>query len=159
MAVDGRDEMRPEDARIAALYRHATGEMPPERLDSAIRKHARAPNDGVKPQKHTLWRPAWRLPFVAAALAVVCASVVTLVMERDGGRLTVPPETPAPDGGGPRPSVFSVSRRRSRNRCLIAQPSSRVVAVPRTRLLSPGNALNRPGKRKSERAFRSPRRA
>lgn len=108
MAVDGRDEMRPEDARIAALYRHATGEMPPERLDSAIRKHARAPKDGVKPQKHTLWRPAWRLPFVAAALAVVCASVVTLVMERDGGRLTVPPETPAPDGGETPP--FSVQR-------------------------------------------------
>jgi hypothetical protein len=96
MALDGRDEMRPEDARIAALYREAAGETPPERLDAAIRKHARAPNDAVKVQKQSFSWPAWRLPLVAATLAVVCASVVTLVMERGGEGLTIPKQTPTP---------------------------------------------------------------
>lgn len=97
MALNQGNEQRPEDARIAALYREAAGEMPPERLDRLIRDHARRPEQSLTPAKQRFqWSP-WRLPFAAAAVAVISASLVVVMIEERGEPAALSPANPAPE--------------------------------------------------------------
>ena len=69
-----------EDARIARLYREASTEEPPARVHAAVRAAARSAVDRTADKLRSRWTP-WRVPFALAAVAVVSASLVTLVME------------------------------------------------------------------------------
>lgn len=69
-----------EDARIARLYREASTEEPPARVHAAVRAAARSAVDRPADKLRSRWTP-WRVPFALAAVAVVSASLVTLVME------------------------------------------------------------------------------
>jgi hypothetical protein len=97
MALKPDNEQRPEDAPLAALYREAAVERPSERLDRLIQDRARRPEQSLTPAKQTPWWSSWRAPFVAAALAVVSASLVLVMTERGGERAVLSPATPAPD--------------------------------------------------------------
>src|SRR5688572_13591097 len=112
MAVTGRDGDDPRerdadlphdaaDARIAALYRQASGEEPPARLDRAIQTASRPMR--TQSERPAPWWLPWRAPFAVAALAVVSVSLVTLMMEQEPERTatlqdalpTPPPRTDA----------------------------------------------------------------
>jgi len=84
------------DARLDRLYREAGGEMPPARLDAAILAAAHHEVSArPRPLSSTLRR--WRVPISIAALVVLSVSLVTLVQEEGGDRLTdIPPVTPPP---------------------------------------------------------------
>ena len=80
-----------EDARIARLYREAPVEEPPARLDAAVRAAARSAVEPRAPATAASWWTPWRVPFAVAAVAVVSASLVTLVMEERGSEVGVGP--------------------------------------------------------------------
>lgn len=105
MAVNEHDEKTGPDeagARIATLYRDASGEEPPARLDRVIARAARAPVGRVSAPQRVPWWLAWRVPFAVAALAVVSVSLVTLMVEEDADRVTrIPPPSPAASESAP----------------------------------------------------------
>ncbi|HEY0338722.1 MAG TPA: hypothetical protein VGC70_15365 [Burkholderiales bacterium] len=127
MAVNPVNEERPEDVRLAALYREAAVETPPERLDRLIQDRARRPEQPLTRAKQESWWSPWRTPFVAAAVAVVSASLVVVMMEKGGERAALSPAKPAADAregsatraereptllsGGPNPSEPLANRR------------------------------------------------
>ena len=101
MAVNesGADYSTPEDARIGAVYRQAAVEEPPPHLDHRITDHARRPNDAaLGPRRRPWWHISWRVPFAAAAVGVICASVVLLIIEQVGDNITLEAPRPAPSG-------------------------------------------------------------
>jgi hypothetical protein len=90
------------EARIAQLYRQAAREDAPAHLDAklmAAARHAVAPRRAAA---KTPWWIAWRLPFAFAAVAVLSVSLVALVLDTGGERLTqeerpslaIPPQSP-----------------------------------------------------------------
>lgn len=83
-----------EDARIARLYREASTEEPPARVHAAVRAAARSAVDRPADKLRSRWTP-WRVPFALAAVAVVSASLVTLVMEERREDVVIEP-LPAP---------------------------------------------------------------
>lgn len=91
-----------DDARIAQLYREASVDEPPARMDAAIRSTARAGSTArVRPHRSAWWMP-WRVPFAVAAVALVSASLVTLVMDEGGKRIGEIAVPPAPQQSGAR---------------------------------------------------------
>src|SRR5688572_22357257 len=98
MAVNGRDDdlsRDPAHERIAALYREASGEEPPARLDRAIVAASR-PGASAEVRATPWWLP-WRVPFAVAALAVMSVSLVTLMVEKDPDRaVTLQDAAPPP---------------------------------------------------------------
>lgn len=96
MAVNEHDErgIASADARIARLYRQAAAEEPPARLDAAIAAAARERRAAPARRKPPAWWTLWRLPFAVAAVAIVSVSLVTLMMEEGGERLTAPEPAP-----------------------------------------------------------------
>jgi hypothetical protein len=101
MAVNERDIGTPEDPRIAAIYREASGEEPPSHLDTAVLRNARREVAAGTAQRRTPWWMPWRVPFAFAAVAVLSVSIV-LVIEREGGE---PMRLEAPSAAVPAPSV------------------------------------------------------
>lgn len=106
MAVS--DQEKGADERIARLYRDAAHEEPPSHLDSAIHRAARA-SDLPRASGAQTWWTSWRLPFAFVAVGIVSVSLVTLVLEEGGERLTgvpqsrIAPEAQAPAGPGVAP--------------------------------------------------------
>ena len=91
MKRDDGLEMSQEDERIAGLYRRISVEDPPPYLDARIAEAARLePGSRVAPKRRAWWVP-WRVPFAVAAVAVVSVSLVSLMMEHEGGELTLAP--------------------------------------------------------------------
>lgn len=91
MAVNDQDKAA--DDRIARLFREAAHEEPPAHLDNAIQRASRASGRPRPSRTQTWWGP-WRLPFAFAAVAIVSVSLVTLVLEEGGERLTDAPQRP-----------------------------------------------------------------
>ena len=84
------------NARLDRLYREAGGEMPPARLDAAILAAAHR-EAGARPRPATSKLRRWSVPVSIAAVVVLSFSLVTLVQEEGGDRLTeIPPVTPLP---------------------------------------------------------------
>jgi hypothetical protein len=123
--ADGTSGDAERDARLDLLYREAGGEMPPARLDAAILAAAhREVGARPRPMSSTLRR--WRVPISIAAVVVLSVSLVTLVQEEGGDRLTdIPPATlpPAPDqeASPPAPAAMADPERHA--------PQRRVPAV------------------------------
>jgi hypothetical protein len=97
MALNQDNEQRPEDVRIAELYREAAGEAPPEHLDRLIRERARQPEQSSTPARQRSWWPSWRAPLVAAAIAVLSATLVITMTEEGGERITLSPAKSEPE--------------------------------------------------------------
>ena len=96
MKKDDGLEMSEQDERIAGLYRRISVEDPPPYLDARIAEAARLePGSRVAP-KRPAWWVLWRVPFAVAAVAVVSVSLVSLMMEHEGGELTLAPEVSPP---------------------------------------------------------------
>lgn len=94
MAVNEDDPLDADHARIAALYRRAAVEEPPERLDRLVRDAAHEPFEPTAPPPRVGWWHAWRIPVAFAAVAVLSVSVV-IIAEREGSEpLTM--QAPAP---------------------------------------------------------------
>lgn len=91
--VDGAS---PEDARIAALYRSASAEEPPQRFEAIIHAAAVSETRKAASPSSPRWWEAWRLPFAFAAVAVLSVSVVMLIHEERGDPLTLTPERSTP---------------------------------------------------------------
>ena len=84
------------DARLDRLYREAAGDAPPARLDAAILAAAHR-EAGARPRPATSKLRRWSVPVSIAAVVVLSFSLVTLVQEEGGDRLTeIPPVTPLP---------------------------------------------------------------
>lgn len=84
------------DARIDRLYREAGGDTPPARLDAAILAAAHR-EVGARPRPLSSTLRRWRVPISIAAVVVLSVSLVTLVQEEGGNRLTeIPPVAPPP---------------------------------------------------------------
>ena len=91
MAVS--ESERSANERIARVYRDAAREEPAGHLDDAIRRAARAA-DSPRPRAKSWWT-SWRLPVALAAVGIVSVSLVTLMLEEGGERLTHVPQSPA----------------------------------------------------------------
>ena len=90
MAVnDAHPDSSDRDAHIAALYRQAAREEPPARLDQSVRRSARE-IAGTPAVRHP-WR--WHLPLAAAAVAIVSASLVTLMLEQGPDHVQPQPDS------------------------------------------------------------------
>jgi len=84
-----------DDGRLSAVYRAAPADEPPAALDDAIRAAARRevgsrPRAADKP-----FYMRWQMPLSAAAVLVLCVSLIT-VMRDEGGALTQVPRADAP---------------------------------------------------------------
>lgn len=93
MAMKRHDgpEMSEQDVRIAGLYRRISVEEPPSYLDARIAEAARREPGRAVDQKRRDWWLLWRVPFAVAAVAVVSVSLVSLMMEEEGGELSLEP--------------------------------------------------------------------
>jgi len=90
-----RDELRDGnptvDPGLARLYREAAREQPPAHLDAAILAAAHR-DIGARPwAMGSAWLRSWRLPVSIAAVVVLSVSLVTLMFDEGGDRLTAPP--------------------------------------------------------------------
>ena len=84
------------DARLDRLYREAAGDAPPARVDAAILAAAHR-EAGARPRPATSKLRRWSVPVSIAAVVVLSFSLVTLLQEEGGNRLTeIPPVTPLP---------------------------------------------------------------
>ena len=84
------------DARLDRLYREVAGDAPPARVDAAILAAAHR-EAGARPRPVTSTLRRWSLPVSIAAVVALSVSLVTLVHEEGGDRLTeIPPVTPLP---------------------------------------------------------------
>ena len=101
MTLDGRNAGgtsgdAERDARLDRLYREAAGDAPPARVDAAILAAAHR-EAGARPRPATSKLRRWSVPVSIAAVVVLSFSLVTLVQEEGGDRLTeIPPVTPLP---------------------------------------------------------------
>jgi hypothetical protein len=101
MTLDGRNAGgtsgdAERDARLDRLYHEAGGDTPPARLDAAILAAAHR-EAGARPRPVTSTLRRWSLPVSIAAVVALSVSLVTLVHEEGGDRLTeIPPVTPLP---------------------------------------------------------------
>jgi len=101
MTLDGRNAGgtpgdAERDARLDRLYREAGGEMPSVRLDAAILAAAHR-EVGARPRPLSSTLRRWRVPVSIAAAVVLSVSLVTLIQEEGGDRLTgIPPVAPPP---------------------------------------------------------------
>jgi hypothetical protein len=135
MAVNDKDDLHPDEARIAALYRDAAAEEPPATLDAAVLRNARGALKGAGGREpRTAWWMPWRVPFAFAAVAVLSVSVV-LVVEREGGeplKLEAPSRDAAAPPAAPAPEPpASVEAPRSATTEIQQAPASR-AAEPKT---------------------------
>jgi hypothetical protein len=110
------DEKPSDDTSIIARYRAAAMETPPRYLDDAIRESARGSSPAAGRPRSTWWW-GWRLPLVTAAVAIVSASLLTILLEREETQIQpdVPPSTnnspSAPSGmSAPAPESSLASR-------------------------------------------------
>ena len=146
MAVNEHDkETDAADVRIAQLYREAAREEPPPQLGRVISTAARQPLGTAPPARR--WWATWQLPFAVAAIGVVSVSLVALMLEEGGERLTdVPPAAapppaevkadPAPDVAPPLPAGSTVKdKRREEARPASAPPA----AQPAPRVETPAS--------------------
>jgi hypothetical protein len=90
------------DAKLSSVYRAAATDEPPLSMDDAIRASARR---AVAARPRAVGRPfikRWQRPLSAAAVVVVCVSLVT-IMRDEGGvlRQTPQPELPASSAAAP----------------------------------------------------------
>ncbi len=90
------------DAKLSSVYRAAATDEPPLSMDDAIRASARR---AVAARPRAVGRPfikRWQRPLSAAAVVVVCVSLVT-IMRDEGGVLTQTPqpELPASSAAAP----------------------------------------------------------
>jgi len=114
------------DSRLDRLYREAGGELPPARLDAAILAAAhREVVARPRPLSWTLRR--WRVPVSIAAVVALSVSLVSLVQEEGGNRLTeIPPVTLPPaleqKSSPPAPAVMAEPGRQE------PQPQAAAVA-------------------------------
>lgn len=93
------------DPGLARLYREAAQEEPPAHLDAAILAAAHR-DIGVRPwATGSAWLRSWRLPVSIAAVVLLSVSLVTLMFDEGGDRLTAPPRR-TPDS----PAKASVDR-------------------------------------------------
>jgi hypothetical protein len=96
MALNQGSEQRPEDVRLAELYREAAAEVPPEHLDRLIRDRARRPEQSLTPPKQRSWWPSWHAPLAAAAIAVLSATLVITMTQEGGERAALSPAKSEP---------------------------------------------------------------
>ena len=90
------------DAKLSSVYRATATDEPPLSMDDAIRASARR---AVAARPRAVGRPfikRWQRPLSAAAVVVVCVSLVT-IMRDEGGVLTQTPqpELPASSAAAP----------------------------------------------------------
>ena len=90
------------DAKLSSVYRAAATDEPPLSMDDAIRASARR---AVAARPRAIGMPfikRWQRPLSAAAVVVVCVSLVT-IMRDEGGvlRQTPQPELPASSAAAP----------------------------------------------------------
>jgi hypothetical protein len=142
MAINEHDG-RPDaaDARIARIYREAAREEPPPHLDHAIRGAAQMPLQTSRPPRRKWW-VSWQLPFAVAAVGVVSVSLVVLMLEEGGERLTyVPPAAPsaeiepdaAPSPTAPPPGI-------------VQEPPAKTAAAPAEPQARASDAAAQPGR-------------
>lgn len=130
------NERRPGDVPVEGerdpwldlLYRGASRETPPPRLDAAILAAARR-EVGAAPRPLLPTLSRWRLPLSIAAVALLTVSLVTLVQEEtqerfseiplpplaqpaEGGGQPVPPETARREPRAAAPTTVAPERRR-----------------------------------------------
>ena len=91
MKRDDGLEMSEQDERIAGLYRRVSVEDPPPYLDARIAEAARLVRGARVAPKRRAWWVVWRVPFAVAAVALVSVSLVSLMMEHEGGELKLAP--------------------------------------------------------------------
>ena len=92
MAVRANPPPEELDPRLAELYRTASIEEPPSRIDQAIRSAARTGTPRREARAAPGWM-AWRVPLAVASVAVVSATLAILVREE---RPETVAEAPAP---------------------------------------------------------------
>jgi len=92
------DEKPSDDTSIIARYRAAAMETPPRYLDDAIRESARGSSPAAGRPRSTWWW-GWRLPLVTAAVAIVTASLVTILLERE--ETQIQPDLPLSTNNSP----------------------------------------------------------
>jgi len=133
MAVNDHGTREPpsDDAhpRIAELYRRSSRETPPPYLDRRITAAAREESSA-----HSVARPSrwigWRVPLVAAAIAVVSASLIAIMHDEDPERIATmssPPNVAAPPSAAPAPAAESAAERAQGS---MDSTDDRVRAVP-----------------------------
>ena len=84
-----------DDPGLARLFRDAAREEPPAHLDAAILAAAHR-DAGARPRLWgSAWLRSWRLPVSIAAVVALSVSLVTMVLNEGGDRLTAPPPRPA----------------------------------------------------------------
>ena len=104
MAVS--ESERSANERISRVYRDAAREEPAGHLGDAIRRAARG--TGSPRARAQRWWTSWRLPVALATLGIVSVSLVTLMLEQGGERLTHLPPSPAtarPEASAPPEAV------------------------------------------------------
>lgn len=131
------------DPRLTRLYRAASGEEPPARLDAAILAAARR-EVGSRPRAVGSFLRAWRMPVAIAAVIVLSVSLVTLMMEEGGDPVSeAPPPVAPPAAEAPAPpSADAVKELRdapSKQRAAVAPPPvAKPEPAPAPRVPVPG---------------------
>jgi len=90
------------DAKLSSVYRAAATDEPPTSMDDAIRASARR---AVAAHPRAVGMPfikRWQQPLSAAAVVVVCVSLVT-IMRDEGGVLTLTPRSKLPASSAAEP--------------------------------------------------------
>ena len=89
------------DGNLSSVYRAAPPDEPPAALDDAIRAAARR-EVGSRPRAAgTPFYVRWQMPLSAAAVLVLCVSLIA-IMHDEGGELTRVPRADAPAPGAER---------------------------------------------------------
>lgn len=114
------------DERIARLYKEASREEPPARLDRLIAAAARE-RGAVAPAARPPWWLPWRVPFAFAAVAIVSVSLVTLMVDADRERITALPSAAPPPAAREAPAAPVESDALERESNVAGKPA----AVPR----------------------------
>jgi hypothetical protein len=131
------------DARLDRLYREAGSEMPPARLDAAIL--AAAHREVVaRPRPLSSMLRRWRVPVSIAAVVVLSVSLVTLVQEEGGDRLTdIPPVAPPPalEQMATLPATAAMAEAGREDRSVQRQPER--LAAPAASTPAPAAPLSR----------------
>ncbi len=131
-------EMPPDlrDGNLSSVYRAAPADEPPAALDDAIRAAARRevgsrPRSADKP-----FHVRWQMPLSAAAVLVLCVSLIA-VMRDEGGELTRVPRADAPAPGADRAAEVASAVPKVE----LAPEASRAKSIG---LKQPGDSANAP---------------
>ena len=111
------------DARLAALYRAAAQNEPPEALDDAIRAAARRAVSSKPRLTVPRFRRSWGVPISVAAVIVLSVSMVA-VMREETPEILEPPRADAPARGADRKQDPFASDRASTAPNTIPAPKS-----------------------------------